>query len=248
MRSTRLRDGLLGFGSLLALWWLVSWAAGGLIVPSPWAVALRFAQLLPTVLWKHALASLARITAALALSFATAVPLGFLLGRVKAADRLLSPLAYLLYPVPKIALLPVIMLLFGLTNTARVIVVFLVLFFQILVAVRDGARSIPPAYLLYLRSLGGSRLHAVRFVLWPYLLPSLLTALRIGAGTALAVLFFAETFATRYGLGYFTVESWMRVAYTDMFVGIAGLGLLGFLLLGSIDRLQRRVCRWQSGS
>ncbi len=248
-RGTRnglgLRGGLLGVASLLLVWWLVSLAVGGLYVPPPIAVAVRFAELLPAVLWKHALASLARVAAALGLSFATAIPLGFLLGRVKAADILLSPLAYLMYPVPKIALLPVIMLLFGLTNASRVMVVFLVLFFQILLAVRDGVRSVPPAYLLFLRSLGGGKAHAARYVIWPFLLPSLLTALRIATGTALAVLFFAETFATRYGLGYFTVESWMRVSYTDMFAGITGLGLMGFAILKCIDLLQRRICRWQ---
>jgi NitT/TauT family transport system permease protein len=244
----RARRGLVGVAGLIILWWLASLLVGGPIVPSPAAVALRFCQILPTVLWKHALASLARVAVALAASFLTAVPLGILLGRVRAADALLTPLAYLLYPVPKIALLPVVMLLFGLTNASRVIVVFLVLFFQILLAVRDGARAVPSAYLLFLRSLGGGRADAVRYVMWPFLLPSLLSALRIGTGTALAVLFFAETFATTYGLGYFTVESWMRVSYTDMFVGIVSLGLLGLAMMRGIDLLQRRVCRWQSGN
>jgi NitT/TauT family transport system permease protein len=236
-----------GIAGLLALWWVLSLAAGPVVVPPPHIVILRFGQLLPGILWKHALASLLRIAAALALAFSAAVPLGLLLGRVRAADRILTPLAYLLYPVPKIALLPVIMLLFGLTDASRVAVVFLVLFFQVLVAVRDGVRGIPAQYFLFLRSLGGRRLDTLRYVVWPSLLPPLLTALRIGTGTALAVLFFAETFATRYGLGYFTVESWMRTAYTDMFAGILGLGLLGFGLFRGIDALQRRLCRWRRG-
>jgi NitT/TauT family transport system permease protein len=240
------QSALIGIAGLLAVWWLTSLGVGGVIVPPPPRVALRFVELLPTVLWRHALASLARMAAALALAFLTAVPLGLLLGRVAAADRLLTPLAYLLYPVPKIALLPVVMLLFGLTDAARVVVVLLVLFFQVLVAVRDGARSIPGPYMLSLRSLGGRGRDGLRYVIWPYLLPSLLTSLRIGTGTALAVLFFAETFATRWGLGYFTVESWMRVSYVDMFAGIAGLGLLGFAVFRGIDLLQRRLCGWQS--
>ncbi len=82
-------------------------------------------------------------------------------------------------------------------------------------------------------------------MLWPSLLPALLAALRVGSGTALAVLFFAETFFTRYGLGGFLVDSWMRAAYVDLFAGIVGLGLLGLLLFAAIDLAERRFCRWR---
>jgi NitT/TauT family transport system permease protein len=246
--STRVRDiygSLIGVVSLTAVWWATSYAVGGAVIPSPPRVALRFMELLTSALLIHALASLARIGAALFLAFLTALPIGLALGRVRSLDRVFSPLVYLLYPVPKIALLPVIMLLFGLSDVSKVIVVFLVLFFQILVAVRDGARSIPPAYFLFIRSLGGGTAQVLRYVIVPALLPSLMSALRIGTGTALAVLFFAETFGTQSGLGYFTVESWMRTSYTDMFVGITALGLLGCGIFTLIDFIQKRVCRWQ---
>ena len=133
----------------------------------------------------------------------------------------MTPFAYLLAPVPKIALLPVIMLLVGLGEASRVIVVFLVLFFQFLVAARDGARAVPEAYYLSLASLGARPRHLLRWVTWPAVLPALFTALRVGIATALAVLFFAETFGTRWGLGYFVVESWMRMAYPDLYAGVA---------------------------
>jgi NitT/TauT family transport system permease protein len=237
---------LIGIISLTALWWATSYAVGGTIIPSPPRVAVRFIELLTPTLLIHALTSLARVGAAMFLAFLAGLPLGLALGRFRALDRVCSPLVYLLYPVPKIALLPVIMLLFGLSDVSKVIVVFLVLFFQILVSVRDGARSIPPAYFLFIRSLGGGAAHALRYVIMPALLPSLLSALRVGTGTALAVLFFAETFGTRSGLGYFTVESWMRTSYTDMFVGITALGLLGFGIFTLIDLVQKRFCRWQT--
>jgi NitT/TauT family transport system permease protein len=196
-------------------------------------------------MWRHGLASLARIAAGLCLALVTAVPAGLAIGRSRALDRALSPLAYLLYPVPKIALLPVIMLLFGLTDVSKVMVVFLVLFFQFLIASRDAVKGIPDQYLISLRSLGAGRLQTMRYVVWPALLPQLLSALRVGAGTALAVLFFAETFGTRIGLGYFVMESWMRVAYPDMYAGVLGLGILGLAIFKSIDAVQRRACRWQ---
>jgi NitT/TauT family transport system permease protein len=237
--------GWVGLCALVPVWWAASLLSGGIIIPDPPTVLLRFLVLVPTVMWRHGLASLARIVAGLFLALATAVPAGVAIGRSRALDRAISPLAYLLYPVPKIALLPVIMLLFGLTDLSKVAVVFLVLFFQLLIASRDAVKGIPDQYLVSLRSLGAGRLQIMRYVIWPALLPQLLSGLRVGAGTALAVLFFAETFGTRAGLGYFVMESWMRVAYPDMYAGILGLGVLGLAIFKSIDAVQNRACRWQ---
>ncbi len=239
--------GACGLGGLVAAWWLLAiWIPQG-FVPDPATVVSRFIVLAPKALWIHALASLGRIVVALAAALVTAVPAGVALGRVRVLDRLFAPVAYVVYPVPKIALLPVLMLLFGLGNVSKAVVVFIVLFFQVLVSSRDGAREIPAPYIVSLRSLGASRWQAVRYVLWPALLPGLLSSLRIGTGTALAVLFFAETFGTTRGLGWFVMESWMRMSYVDMFAGILCLGLLGLGLFLGIDLLQRRLCRWQRG-
>jgi NitT/TauT family transport system permease protein len=230
----------------LPAWWLLSALTGGRIIPEPLAVARAFALLFFGVLWKHVVASLARVFVALLIACSTAVPLGVAMGRRRGLDRALSPLAYILYPVPKIALLPIAMLLFGLADASKVTIVFLVLFFQLLVAVRDAARAIPEQYYFSMQSLGAGRLAALRFVTLPALLPQVFAALRIGLGTALAVLFFAETFGTRVGLGYFVMESWMRVAYPEMYAGIVALGITGLALFLGLDALQRRTCRWQS--
>jgi NitT/TauT family transport system permease protein len=241
----RLAQGALGLAILLAAWWLLSLCVPQGFVPDPLATARRFIQLLPATLWAHALASLGRVSAALLAALLTAVPAGIALGRVRSVDRLFSPVAYALFPVPKIALLPVVMLLFGLGNLSKAVVVYLVLFFQVLVSVRDGVRDIPSPYFLSLTSLGAGWFQSLRFVVWPALLPGLLSSLRIGTGTALAVLFFAETFGTTRGLGWFVMESWMRMSYVDMFAGILCLGLMGLALFLAIDAAQRRVCRWQ---
>jgi ABC-type nitrate/sulfonate/bicarbonate transport system permease component len=82
-------------------------------------------------------------------------------------------------------------------------------------------------------------------VLLPALMPALLSSLRIGTGTALAVLFFAETFGTTHGLGWFVMESWMRMSSIDMFAGILCLALVGLGLFLGIDAVQKKLCRWQ---
>jgi NitT/TauT family transport system permease protein len=241
----RRAGGLVAGAVLVAVWWLASLAVGSPFLPSPDVVALRLVALAAGPLWRHLLASLGRVLASVAIAGAAAVPLGIAAGRSRALDRLVTPFAYLLAPVPKIALLPVIMLLAGLGEASRVIVVFLVLFFQFLVAARDGARAVPEAYYLSLASLGARPRHLLRWVTWPAVLPALFTALRVGIATALAVLFFAETFGTRWGLGYFVVESWMRMAYPDLYAGVAAFGALGLALTRLADAAARRACRWQ---
>jgi NitT/TauT family transport system permease protein len=238
-------SGIAALLALVAVWWAVSAAAGTPFIPSPAEVAVRLVGLASGELWRHVAASLARVAAAVTLAFAAAAPLGIAAGRSRAVDRLVAPVTYLLAPVPKIALLPVIMLLAGLGEASKVLVVFLVLFFQALVAVRDGARAVPEAWYLSIDSLGARPRHRFAYVTWPAVLPSLFSALRVGIGTALAVLFFAETFGTRRGLGYFVVESWMRMAYTDLYAGVVAFGAVGFTLTRLADAASRRAGRWQ---
>ncbi len=240
---SRLLPGLL----LLTALWLIIHAVEPRLIPAPWTVAVRFAVLLPDPLWRHAGASLLRILAALLLAGVPAVLFGILAGRSAAADRIIRPILYLLYPVPKIALLPAIILLAGLGNVSKVLTIALVLFFQLCVAVRDAVRSIPEAYFLSVRSLGAGRGASFRYVILPALLPGLLAGLRIGTGTALAVLFFAETFYTGFGLGFFIMDSWMRIDYVSMFAGILAIALLGIGLFAVLDAAERLLCRWRSG-
>ena len=230
---------------LLGIWALLAAVLESVVLPGPGTVLLRFAELLLPTLLPNAAASLARVLVALATATAVALPLGVALGRIRWAGRLFTPLVYLLYPVPKIALLPLVFLLFGVGELARVVLVWLVLFFQVLVAVRDASAGIPEGYRISLTLLGGRRLEFLRFVVLPAILPALLTALRIGSGTALAVLFFAETFFTELGLGIFIVDGWMKASYADMLAGIVAIGLLGLLLFTVLDRAQRLLCRWQ---
>ena len=214
------------------------------VVPAPWSVVLRTVSLLPDPLLIHLTASLGRVGAAMVAAFGTAVPLGIVMGRNRTIDRILSPAVYLLYPVPKIAFLPVAILLAGLGNISKAGIVAVVLFFQVLVAVRDGVTSTPAQYVTAVRSLGAGRLGVLRFVIIPTVLPRLFTAFRIGSATALSVLFFAETFSSDYGLGHFILDSWVRVAYTDMYAGILTLGLTGYGLFVLADLAERPACPW----
>ena len=141
--------------------------------------------------------------------------------------------------------LPIILLFLGIGNTSKVFIIALILFFQILVVVRDEANGLRPELVYSVRSLGAGRLALFRFVFLPATLPGVLTAVRVSIGTAIAVLFFAESFATTSGLGYYIiVESWGRLAYPEMYAGVVAMSILGVLLYFLVDGLERRLAPW----
>jgi NitT/TauT family transport system permease protein len=152
---------------------------------------------------------------------------------------------YLTYPVPKIVFLPLIMLFLGTGDASKVFIIALILFFQILVVVRDACLAVRPELVQSVRSLGAKRWELLRYVYLPACLPSVLTALRVSTGTAIAVLFLAETFATQSGLAYYiTVEAWGRMAYPEMYAGVIAMAALGLATYVLLDRLEHRLCEW----
>jgi NitT/TauT family transport system permease protein len=228
---------------------LLIWQTGSLllhrpILPSPLIVLPLFLKLLPGELGLHALASTGRVLAAIALAAVTAAPLGLGLGQIRALDRLFAPLIAIVYPIPKIVFLPVIYVLMGITDFSKVFLIALVIFFQILVVVRDKAAGLHPELILSVRSLGAGRKALFRYVYIPASLPATLTALRVSVGTAVSVLFIAEQSLTQYGLGYYiVVETYQVLRYREMYAGILAMSLLGLFLYGILDLLERRVNR-----
>lgn len=227
------------------LWKGVAVALGGEIVPHPEEALRIFGFALTTkVFWAHFLTSGYRAVAAMALAWGIAFPLGLLMGSVKRLDALLAPFVFLTYPIPKIVLLPVFLLLLGLGDAAKIGMITLILAYQILVTTRDGVKAINPKYFDSVRSLGGSRWNVLREVLLPAALPHGFTALRLGTGVAVAVLFFVESFATTRGLGYMIMDAWGAMDYLTMFTGIIGMSLLGAVLYEAANFLERRACNW----
>jgi NitT/TauT family transport system permease protein len=196
-------------------------------------------------LGRHLGASLSRILGALAASCVPAAALGIAAGRFPRLNRLLSPVIYLLHPLPKAAFLPVIMLFFGLGEVSKIFLLGFTIFSQILVTMRDAAKQVPPELLDSVRSLGAGRAGLFRHVILPAVLPPFFTGLRVSLGTATAVLFLAETFASESGLGYLIVDAWTRVAYAEMYAAILSLSLLGLLLFALTDFFEKTFCPWE---
>jgi len=213
-------------------------------LPCPIPAIAAFFQVFPQGLWKHFLVSTYRVLTSLFLGLALAVPLGLYIGRNSKLDKWLSPQLYLIYPIPKIALLPVIFAIFKIGDLSKIILIVIIIFFQILITTRDAAKKIPANSILSVLSLGATPRDIYSHVIIPGCLPEIFTATRISLGTAISVLFFAESFATVEGLGYFIFETWSRVNYPEMFAGIIAISLQGFLLFLLVDLFQRLVCPW----
>jgi ABC-type nitrate/sulfonate/bicarbonate transport system permease component len=241
----RRRELGLGIVALVALWQLLTWMLRSEVLPGPTSVLQALIREIPDGLGRHFLISGWRVVGSIALSVVTAVPAGLVLGQSALLNRIFSPIVYIVYPIPKIVFLPIILLLLGIGDTSKIFIIFLILFFQILVVVRDQAGALRPELIYSVRSLGAGRRALFRFVYLPATLPAVLTALRISIGTAIAVLFFAESFATTSGLGYYIiVESWGRLAYPEMYAGVVAMSLLGLLLYFVVDSLERRLAPW----
>jgi NitT/TauT family transport system permease protein len=243
-RRGTFRGYLLSVLGLLIGWELLSLGLKNPALPDPFSALSTFFEVLPSSLWLHFLISAYRVFASLVLSILIAVPLGIYLGRDLSLDRYFAPLLYLLYPIPKIALLPVIIVVCGLGDGSKIFTITLILFFQILVTTRDAAKKVHPNSIVSVMSLGARPIDVYWHVVIPACLPDIFTSIRISLGTAISVLFFTESFATFQGLGYYIFEAWSRIDYPEMFAGILGMSLLGLLLFVLVDFLQHLFCPW----
>lgn len=241
------RDLLAATIALLLLWEAASLLVNQPVLPSPLLVASSFwSELTSGDLSRHFLASLLRVTASTLLAILLAAPAGMVMGQSKAVNRFFSPVVYLLYPIPKVVLVPVVILLLGIGNFAKIVLIFLILFFQILVLVRDQAAALRPELIQSVRSLGAGRRALFRFVYLPASLPAILTALRQSVGTAVAVLYVAELFATHWGLGYYIyLNGSTLLNYPAMYAGVVAMSVLGLSLYFLVDWLEKKVTPWQ---
>jgi ABC-type nitrate/sulfonate/bicarbonate transport system permease component len=242
----RRRDVLLAAVALLIIWQVAAWIVNLPILPQPLDVLLVFFREVQKDMLIHFGVSLWRVTAGMVLSVLVAAPLGLAIGGSKRLNRFFSPFIYLLYPIPKVVLVPVVILFLGIGDTAKIAILFLILFFQILVLVRDQASGLAPQLIQSLQSLGAGRRALFRFVYLPASLPAILTALRQSIGTAVAVLYITELSATKYGLGYYIYYKGSTLLdYPAMYAGVIAMSLMGLGMYFTVDWLERKWCQWK---
>jgi NitT/TauT family transport system permease protein len=231
---------------LIILWQFASLLVDKPFLPRPFAAIKEFFVLFGQgVLTGHFFISTYRVVISTILAFLLAVPLGMLLGRNGKVDSFFAPLIYILYPLPKVVFLPILVVFLGLGNMPKIVLITIVIFFQLLVTVRDSARAVSYQSLQVMYSLNASNWQIYRHLIWPSCLPDVLTSLRIALGTAIAILFLAETFASQNGLGYFILDAMEKRDYGQMYAAIMAMGFLGLLLYEVVDLLEKRFIKWQ---
>lgn len=226
------------------LWWLAAVLFQNKALPNPLCVY----EIMPGTFSKgmsgHVWASLRRVLLGTTIALLLGIIGGVLTAMSRRSNRVLEPLLYLSYPVPKLALLPIVMLLFGIGETAKIVMIVLITVFQLMISIRDAVRRIPKENFFVLSSLGATKVQQMAHVIIPGILPEVFSALRVSLGIAISVLFVTETFGTDKGLGFFIVDAWMRLDYLTMYVGIVTLSIIGFLLFLLIDLADAVFCRW----
>ncbi|WP_066872039.1 ABC transporter permease [Clostridium mediterraneense] len=229
--------------TILIFWYVLHILLDSFVIPNPIDVIKEFFSS-TNILLTHVLASSYRLFIALTITIILGYTIGILIGVNKKVDKLISPILYLFFPVPRIAFLPVFMILFGLGDVSKIILIIAIAIFQIIITTRDAAKDIDKDLLLSARSLKLSKTNMIKHIYIPATLPKLFTSVRIALGSSMAALFFAENYATKKGIGYYIMNSWINVDYEAMYSGIIAISILGIILFKSIDLIQKKVCKW----
>lgn len=253
MRSIRLRNALLALIVPLALALLWEWAArtraiNPLFFPPPSAIAQQWWRLLRYKRFGHDIqASMVRLFAGFVLGAVPGVIVGMMMGLARPIRAALLPTITALYPVPRIAVLPLVLVVFGIGESGKLFMVAFSVFFLMALQTLDGVRRIDPVMLDVARSVRASRLKQYLSVAWPGALPSIVSGARLALGFALIVVVGTEFLASRDGVGARLWRAYQVLDVETLWAGIITTALLGWALNLLIGLVERVAMPWRRG-
>jgi NitT/TauT family transport system permease protein len=215
------------------------------LVPAPHAVATRFWELARDRLPLDMLMSTRRVLIGVALGITAAVPVGFLLGWYKDVRTFIDPLINFFRALPPIALIPLVIVYFGVEETAKTAILFYASFFAGVIVMYEGIAQISPIYVRVARTLGANDLEIFAKVIVPMTVPHILTALRVALGVAWATLVASELIAAQRGLGALIQDAAAFFQLDVIYVGIICIGVIALLMDLALRRVTRRLVAWQ---
>jgi NitT/TauT family transport system permease protein len=231
---------------LLIPWYIIAFSFSMPIVPYPHLVLKEvFVELMRGEVLIHVFYSLYRVLSGILLALLIAIPLGIVMGLKDSTNKLFTPIIYLFQPVPKIALLPIFLVLFGIGDLSKILIVSMVIFFPAVLMIKDSVAEINYHYVELSKAYNLTNREVLVDIIFPSILPSIFSTLRISVGISLSVLFFSENFATEYGIGYYIMNSWIMVNYLQMYTGIVFISLLGIFLYRAIEILENKMMPWK---
>jgi ABC-type nitrate/sulfonate/bicarbonate transport system permease component len=235
--------------SLALLLW--EWAArsgrcSALFFPAPSAIARTALRLYRSgQLTANAAATLRRVVVGLAAGGVPALVLGLAMGWSRRLYAIVDPLIAALHPVPKTAILPLIMILFGIGETSKVVVVAMATFFPVLINAMAGVRQIHPIYFEVAENYGASLPRTFSRVVVPGSLPAVLTGIRLGLNTALVLTIAVELVAAREGLGAMIWFAWETLRTEELYAALAVAAALGIGFNVLVQKLSTWLVPWQ---
>jgi len=245
------RDRLLSIVSpfLLLIVWEVSVRTGLLdarFFPAPTRV---FSTLVSTIesgiLWTHTWASLQRLFWGFLLGGIPALALGIAMGLYRPLRALFDPIIAATYPIPKSAILPLILLIFGLGEASKIVMVAIGVFYPVCINSVAGVLEINKIYLDVGKNFQASRWQVFRTIALPGALPIVMSGIKLGVGMGLILIAIAEMIGAKSGLGYMIWHAWEILAVEMMYVGLIVIAVLGFLFTLILNELERWIIPWK---
>lgn len=232
---------------LVAIWYGIhhSGLVNPALVPTPDEVGRRFVELIQGRLPLDILMSTQRVFLGVLSGIAVAVPVGFLLGWYRSVRTFVDPLINFFRALPPIALIPLVIVYFGVDELAKTVILFYASFFAGVIVMYEGISQISPIYVRVARTLGATDGEIFRKVVVPLAVPHMLTALRVALGVAWATLVASELIAAQQGLGAMIQDAGSFFQLDIIYVGIICIGFIALLMDLALRSLARRFVSWQ---
>jgi ABC-type nitrate/sulfonate/bicarbonate transport system permease component len=218
----------------------------------PWLIPEMFRQSGWHGVWalfaeSHVWATLGRVFAGFVLGAIPGILLGVIMGVNKTVRLMLDTTLSAIYVLPKIAIFPIVMLMFSdpFGEGPKIVVVALSVFFLMTINTMAGVRDIDPVYLMAGRNYGAHGPRLLRHVILPAAMPVIFAGLRLALGTALIVIISVEFLRAKQGVGFITFYYWEVLDPEKMYAGLVVVMILGILLTYSLQGIERRVMPWQ---
>ncbi len=249
--APRLQERLLYLASpigLLAAWELLLRLGLGdrRFIPAPSDIALRFWELAVNgELAVHTAVTLWRVFAGFVIGAVPAIAIGLLMAMFRPAKIFFDPLIAALMPIPKVALMPLLLLAFGFGDASKIALVATAVFFPVIVNTYAGAAHIDRIYWDVARNYGASTWVMFTRVVFFGALPLIFAGLKIALAVSFVVLVAAEFVASKTGIGYLIWNSWELLQVDYMFVGIVVIGILGLISAALFQEIERKLIPWK---
>ncbi|MBO6893811.1 MAG: ABC transporter permease [Roseibium sp.] len=241
--------GVLVFVVLIALiqWGTESGWISALTLPKPTDVLATFGELWQSgLLFKHLQPSLTRLAVGAAIGASAGIAIGILIGLFSYVRAGLVPLVAAIFPIPKIALLPLFVIWFGIDEGSKYALIAFGTFTPTVVATYGAVDNVDRSLIRMGQSFGLSWLSIVRKIVLPGAMPGILSGLRISLAIAIILLVAAEMLGAEYGIGAYILEAGALYDLERLFAGVVILSLLGVIVSASIGMIERRVLGWRT--